>query len=292
MFYGILLSILTCFFWGSTSVLLRGVNTLNVSEMTMLRSVGGFCAASVIAYFTHASLFTLNAGDMVAFAALVLFNNLLGDAFLFLALHKLGVARASSIASTYPVVVAIFSFLFFDEAATFTVVTGTLSVVAGVACLCKKEEERAETKAVSISGLVFAVVAAVFWSAGLLFNKYLLSRGVGPGNIVLGRGVTFLVMATSVWALENLYKEKPSWTGIFKRESVLAVTAGTLSLGIGAFTYSCALEHIPASVATPIGASNPLLATALALFIFKEKVRCIQWLGILLAVSGSILVTL
>ncbi|MDD4160352.1 MAG: EamA family transporter [Synergistaceae bacterium] len=56
----------------------------------------------------------------------------------------------------------------------------------------------------------------------------------------------------------------------------------------GAWTYSSALQFIPAPVAMPIGASNPILA----FLIFHERVDPSQWFGIMLAVVGSVLVTL
>lgn len=288
---GILLSLLTCFCWGSTSVCLRGLKNLDSVEMSFLRSIGGFAASiPLFLFFSSGSrFFSISAGDIGVVVALVLFNNIIGDVFLFLSLHRLGVARGASISSTYPVVVAIFSSLWFGEKLTLTVSLGTMMVVVGVFCLCNKKGSSGRMDAV---GLILALLASFFWGIGLLCNKFLLSHGVMPDLIVAWRGITFLIAASAAWVLKSFVFEirKDAWKKILSPESVWAVLAGVLSLGIGAWTYSSALRFIPASVATPIGASNPILATILALLIFKEKVSALQWFGIILAVGGSVLV--
>ena len=117
LLHGILLSILTCLCWGSTSVCLRGLKDLDAVEMSFLRSIGGFAASVPLAFLFSSGpgLFSIPALDVGVLIALVLFNNIIGDVFLFLSLHRLGVARGASISSTYPVVVAILSSLWFGE---------------------------------------------------------------------------------------------------------------------------------------------------------------------------------
>ena len=292
LLHGILLSLLTCFCWGSTSVCLRGLKGLDPVEMSFLRSIGGFAASVPLAliFSSGSKLFSISAGDIGVLIALVLFNNIIGDVFLFLSLHRLGVARGASISSTYPVVVAIFSSLWFGEKLTFTVSAGTIMVVAGVFCLCSRKGSNGR---MNVSGLILALLASFFWGIGLICNKYLLRHGVMPNLIVAWRGITFLIAASVAWALKSFVfdKKEGAWKRITAPEAKWAVLAGVLSLGVGAWTYSSALQFIPATVATPIGASNPILATILALLIFHEKVSFLQWFGIILAVGGSVLVT-
>lgn len=292
MLFGIFLSVLTCFCWGSTSVCLRGVRRLDSIEMSLLRAAGGFSAAVLLSVFFQngAGIRALSQKEIAVFVTLVLCNNVIGDVFLFLALHKLGVARGSSISSSYPVLVAIFSSLWFGEELTFFVAAGTLSVVAGVVCLCQRNEKQG---AMSTIGLVYAVLASLFWAIGLICNKYLIADHIAPDVIVLGRGITFIVISAAIWAVRNTIRGGGElWSRLFIKEAWLALLAGVLSLGGGAYLYSMALEYVPATTATPIGASNPLLAAIFALVIFKEKLRPIQWGGIILAIAGSVMVTL
>ena len=261
--------------------------------MSLLRAVGSFTASIALMCMLSSSphLAAMGLYNIAILIFLVLFNNVIGDVFLFLSLHKLGVAKGSSIASTYPVFVAIFSHLFFGEKLTAFVICGTLCVVIGVACLCTKG---AEQRRLSVHGVMLALLASIFWSLGLILNKYILARGVHPDAVVMGRSIVFLTITLAIWTTDVAFvtKEKGRWKNIFRRESVFAMLAGMMSLTFGAYFYSCALEHIPASVATPIGAANPLLAAIGAFVIFNEKLLRIQWFGITLAIIGSILVTL
>ena len=261
--------------------------------MSFLRSIGGFSASIPLALFfsSGSSLYSISSGDIGVVIMLVLFNNIIGDVFLFLSLQKLGVARGASISSTYPVVVAIFSSLWFGEKLTLTVTTGTIMVVAGVFCLCSRKRSSAR---MDPAGLILALLASFFWGIGLLCNKYLLGHGVTPDLIIIVRGIIFLAAASVAWKCRvNAHGgKKEAFKRITSSEAAWALIAGILSLGVGAWTYSSALQFIPANVATPIAASNPLLATILALFIFDEKLNPLQWMGVVFAVGGSLLVTL
>ena len=290
MFIGICLSLITCFCWGSTSVCLRGIRKLSGTEMTLCRAIGGFGAAAVIAAVSVDSSAFCSAyqNNFWVFVLLVLFNNVVGDIFLFLSLHNLGVALGAAISSTYPVIVAICSVIMFHEHPTIWVVLGTVLVVCGAALLSQKGER---SKRVSASGLVCAVLAAAFWALGLVCNKILIQRDIAPNLIVAGRGITFLAIAAAIWlandvALNRGFRHLPI------KDSLLGVLAGVLSLGCGALFYSMALERVPATVATPIGAANPFLASLAAWAFFNEKLNRIQWFGMAVTITGTVLVTL
>lgn len=292
MLYGIFLSVITCFCWGSTAFLLRGIRGLDASEMSLMRSCGGLvCAVGLVSLVQGANVEQLGASESLVFIALVLCNNVIGDVFLFFALHRLGVARGSAIASSYPILVAFASHLFFGSPLTPAIVTGTLLVVAGVALLCRTGRDEGK---LSASGLVYASLASVFWAAGLLFNNELLVEGLTPATVVLGRGVTFFSIAFLIWffRLLTVKRDLDGWRVFLKRDSLYGLLAGACSLGFGAWFYSSALEYVSPAVATPIGASNPIIASVLAMLVYKERLRPAQWAGIALAVGGSILVTL
>lgn len=292
MLYGIFLSVVTCFCWGSTAFLLRGIRGLDAAEMSLMRACGGlFCAVGLVSFVQGANVELLGASEALIFVALVLCNNVIGDVFLFFALHRLGVARGSAIASSYPIMVAAASYVFFDSPLTPAIVAGTLFVVAGVALLCRSDKDEAK---LSASGLAYAFFASLFWAAGLIFNKELLVEGLSPATIVLGRGVTFFSLAFLIWFFRVLTVKRDvnAWRSFLKRDSLYGLLAGCCSLGFGAWFYSSALEYVSPAVATPIGASNPIIASILSLLVYKERIRPAQWAGIALAVGGSILVTL
>ena len=272
-------------------MLLRGINTLDASDMSLMRAAGSLICALLFWLLFPGGVSAAAVGEnLPAFAALVLCNNVIGDVFLFFALHKLGVARGAAISSSYPIPVAIASHFLFGAPLTMTVVAGTLCVVAGVALLCHRDSDEGR---VSASGLLCAVLASLFWAAGLLFNKLLVARGLSPLTIVAGRAAAFFTIAAALWLAKTLSgKGRTKPRALLCRESLMGLAAGVLSLGFGAWLYSSALEYVPPTVATPIGASNPVVASIAAMYLYKEKIRRTQWGGIALAVGGSVLVSL
>lgn len=290
MLYGIFMSVLTCLSWGSTSLLLRGIRGLDAASMSLMRAAGGFLCGT--------ALFTLFGGGtadfefryVFFFIGLVLCNNVIGDVFLFFALHRLGVARGAAIASSYPIVVAVASHFLFGSPFTLSVAGGTILVITGTALLCRREQGGGP---LSPAGLAYAFAASLFWAAGLLFNKELVVLGLPPSVVTMGRGITFLSVAFLIWIVRAGFVKgiKCAWRGLLTRESLMAVTAGASSLGAGAWCYSTALEYVPPAVATTIGAANPIAASLFAVAIYGEKPRAPQWAGIVLAVAGSVLVT-
>ena len=157
--------------------------------MSLMRSCGGLvCAVGLVSLVQGANVEQLGASEALVFIALVLCNNVIGDVFLFFALHRLGVARGSAIASSYPILVAFASHLFFGSPLTPAIVAGTLLVVAGVALLCRTGRDEGK---LSASGLVYASLASVFWAAGLLFNNELLVEGLTPATVVLDAASPF-----------------------------------------------------------------------------------------------------
>ena len=292
LLYGIFLSIVTCFFWGNTSLLLRGIRKLDAVQMSFTRACGALlCSAAIVSFVGKAQLMHVSASEAALFSLLVLCNNVLGDVFLFFAIHLLGIARGAAISSTYPILVALASYLFFHSPLTLHIAAGTLSVVLGVGLLCHREKEE---KKLSFAGLLSAAAASFFWAAGLLLNKELLVRGINPATIVMGRGITFFIISSLIlFSRALLIKRDPGeWREFLRRETLLGAAAGASSLALGAWFYSLALQYVPPTVATPIGASNPVLAALLSTVIYKEKIYALQWAGILLAVGGAVLVAL
>lgn len=291
LLYGIFLSVVTCFCWGSTSFLMRGIRKLDAAEMSLTRACGGLLCGALLLFAKNAQLTPVTRFEVFIFLALVICNNILGDVFLFFSIRLLGVARGSAISSTYPICVAIVSYLIYDAPLTPAIAGGTLSVVAGVALLCRKGKEE---RPLSFWGLASAAAASVFWAAGLLLNKELLVCGLNPATIVLGRGVAFFGAASAVWFFHAFFVKKKArpWRAFLRRDSALGVTAGACSLGLGAWFYSLALQYVPPTVATPIGASNPVLASLFSTLVYKDKIEPAQWAGIVLAVGGSVLVAL
>lgn len=68
------------------------------------------------------------------------------------------------------------------------------------------------------------------------------------------------------------------------------LAAGTFGLAAGGYFSTKGIQLIPVSIATPITASSPLFAAAMGVLFFHERVRPVQWVGILCILSGVLAV--
>lgn len=272
--------------------MMRGIKKLDVAEMSLVRAIG--CVVCGIAFFflvKDARLAAVSSFEAFLFVAMIICNNILGDICLYFSIHMLGIAAGSAISSSYPIWVAIVSYMIYDAPLTPTIIAGTFLVVAGVGLLCCSGGRECP---ISFKGLACAVAASVFWATGLLLNKQLLVCGLNPFMIVLGRGVSFFGTSLILWFFYEFFVTKKAhvFRAFLKKDTILGLFAGACSLAFGGLFYLMALQKVPLTVATPICAANPVLASFFSMIVYKDRITSIQWAGIFLAVGGSILVTI
>ncbi len=291
MLYGIFLSIVSCFCWGSASFMMRGIKELDAAEMSVTRAAGGLISASLLFFFIMGRHLTpVTTQEASLFFAMVLINNIIGDVCLFYSIHHLGIAAGSAVSNSYPIWVAALSFVIYNEPLTPAIAAGTLLVVAGVALLCLGKGGKGR---ISLRGLAAAIAASIFWAVGLLLYKQLLLCGLEPLMIVLGRAVSFFVLAFIMWFSREFFIKKKAHAlqALQKKDTVIGLSAGLCNVAFAWF-YLLTLQKVPVTVATPICAANPVIASLLSMLVYKDRITVMQWAGIFFAVGGTILVAM
>ncbi len=129
-----------------------------------------------------------------------------------------------------------------------------------------------------------APAAAFCWAAVMVLQKWLLSVHDLPAASITPWRALFLPRGLP-GHLGSMDKKR---TG--KRLHLLrapreirasAVAAGIFGLAAGGYVFALAIQIIPVSVATPITATSPLIAAGMAVVLFHESMRPVQWAGIL-----------
>jgi drug/metabolite transporter (DMT)-like permease len=292
--YGLLLAFLTAFCWGIAPVLYKRVlREMGLWKANAFRGLGILTLLATALFFLRAEvadeLLSLRADQYLILALIALTNNMVGDVFYFAAIRNIGVSLAAPITSSFPLAVAVISLFCFGEALSLSVLSGTLSIVAGLALLnIRAAEKRDAGKSVYLRGVLAAILAALCWAVGLSLNKHLTIQGVSAISITFWRGVFFSLMATAFLPLATRgEKNAPaaSVTGV-----LAAACAGIVALVVGGWFFVTSLSVIPMNVATPIASSSPLIAAVIACAFMGESLRPIQWLGIVFVVVGAVAV--
>ena len=223
----------------------------------------------------------------------ILIGNIVGDLAYFRSIEMIGVGRAVGTSSCYPLFVTAVSSVWLGEAITLPLVLGTLVMIAGLVLLKSGGKQSMETRTLSGAGFFFGLVAAVSWAAMMVLQKWLISvHSIHPALITLWRSFFLFFLSWLYWGTNSL-RRGTNPLRIFAMSPKAwswAIAAGAVGLAAGGYFFTKGIQLIPVSIGTPISASSPLLAAAMGVLFFHERMRLVQWAGILCILSGVLAV--
>ena len=126
-------------------------------------------------------------------------------------------------------------------------------------------------------------IFVVLWSSGFIATKYALA-GAEPLTFLFIRMVAVVVLMAIIVAIA-----RPKWPN--RLETWHSVVAGLLVHGFYLAGTAIAIYHsVPAGLSALIPGLQPILTSTLANRFLGERVTPQQWLGLLLGLSGVLLV--
>lgn len=289
MGYGLFLASVAAVCWGFSPILQkRALAEMGLPELNAARGIGLLIPLLLFIPFLSADVLRLDATSFLYLALMALLNNIIGDLLLFVAIRDVGVSVSSPVSSSYPLIVALISWIGFGEEMTSHILIGTFAVVAGLVFLNAGKGQASDHY---LRGIFAALLAAVCWALGLTQNKILMLRGVPPMGITFWRGVFFGLMSLLCLGFMRLIRPAGAKRAEpVSRQALLAGGAsGIVALLLGGWVFATSVAQIPLSVATPIASSSPLIAALVACALMGERLRPIQWFGIACVVTGAVL---
>jgi DME family drug/metabolite transporter len=303
---GIILAFGAAVCWGSAGVLYKAVIK---AEYSLFQSMvyRGIIAVPFLALLTQFTtgfgalsiLFQFDVLPMLFFSSLFVTS---GDLFFFASLQRIDVSKSQPVASIYPLFTIIFLVVFGIEIVSLGVIGATIILIVGIGLVSQKNSSSIESSLSETGdirqGLILSIIAAIFWSFGILSLDYLLEiPGIDVFSLATVRfGILTILMVFS-WAIFDKYRlisltDANLKESISKRDVLVFGLTGILSWGIGAVIFFSSIELIGASRATPISSINPIIAVILGVVFLKEKFSSLQGLGILLVCLGSIAISI
>ncbi len=232
--------------------------------------------------------------NLLLLTASTLLGNVIGDTLYLSSIAKIGVGRAVAVTSIYPLVVTSLSALWLGEKITLPVLAGTVCVVLGLNLLRKESGADSSVGVETKTGFILALATALCWGLSIpVTRRLLLETGLSSQDLNFWRSLIFLPAVWTFWALRCLlgFHHPRRVLEITRRSWIELNIAGAIALALGGTFLALALQRAPASVVTPITASSPLISTLLAIFFLKENSTRRQWIGIVLVVIGSTIVS-
>ncbi len=226
-------------------------------------------------------------------------NFVVGDTLFFSAVRHAGASLAMAVVCCYPIVSIMGAVLFLGEKLRYTGMIGAAAVVLGLLLVqlasrrnVPREEDARDFSNISL-GILFALLAALFWGGTSPFSKWLLGKSaMPPGTFNFVRAIALLAVSWTIWLWQRGTGRKGSFAERGVRPIAIGylVLGGVLALGVLNYAFAWCIKLAPVSRISPIIASSPIFTMIIATRFMKEKLRPLQWAGGLLVVGGAILV--
>ncbi|MFX1533290.1 MAG: DMT family transporter [Promethearchaeota archaeon] len=292
--------------WGTSSILLKVVlETESPLDSLIIRGLFAVPFVALITLLINQFASVMVLFSLKIFPILVVSSMCVtfGDLIFFFALQRIEVSKALPVASIYPLFAAILLTLGGLEELTLMTASGTIVIIVGVGLVAQKansSEQTAQKQGFLDIGIVLAIIAAVFWSFGILTLRIMFEDPqVETFSLATIRFAILTIFAVFLWVGIFLYEKRApprsqplAATEITKKNIVTLGVSGILSWGIGGVAFFQAMQLIGASRATPISSINPLVGSLLGFIFLKERIGKLQIVGILLVTMGSIIISL
>jgi len=281
---GVLAALTSAFAWAFSTVLIRlGLHNKSPISANIFRLyvVSLMYMAIFAVSGTFGIITSLSWKLILAAFVSAQFGFVIGDYFYFNALKRMGVSRTVPITSTYPLWAILWAFLFLGRRIQPQVVIGAVMVVSAI-ILVKKAEERED---VDPKGFLFALVAPISWSVAIVIMDW-LTKSI---DVLALAGLRMMLAALGVSVFLPRYREEVM--RITRREAIILTGAAVFGLLIGQYTFVYSVRMIGSQIAAPVSAINPIIASALAIFLLREPPNRRILEGLVLAVLGVVLIS-
>ncbi|MCL2403510.1 MAG: DMT family transporter [Coriobacteriia bacterium] len=130
---------------------------------------------------------------------------------------------------------------------------------------------------------IAALITVSLWASAFPAVKYLLDYYSAESIMVL----RFLIASLVILAVIAIKKVRlPD-----KKDIPLFALAGLLGIFLYSWFFITGVNTVPSGVSSFLIASAPVFATLFSIFILKEKVKLLSWIGIIVSFGGLAVVT-
>jgi DME family drug/metabolite transporter len=211
------------------------------------------------------------------------FGFFLGDFLFMVALKRIGVSRIVPITSTYPLFIAVWSFLIYGTRISALLIMGIILVISAITLITRGGDAGSTSTLRHSEGIGIALLAALCWSISIAVLDYLLVS-LPPEAVagfrfliafffclILGAGKKFTVNKNSVL-----------WIGI----------GGIFVVVLGNYLFLEAINVIGSVKVAPISSLYPIISILFASILIKERVTVKIIVGTVLSFLGVLCVIL
>ncbi len=284
----ILYAFASAFFAGVTAVLAKvGIRGTDSDLATALRTVVILIFAWIIVFIVGSQA-TLPQVSYMSFLFLILSGLTTGASWIcyFKALQLGDVNKVAPIDKSSTVLTMLLAFALLGEPLSVLKGISIVSIAAGTYLMIQKKQvlSSGPVEKKSPRWLIWALLSAVFASLTAILGKV----GIEGVESNLGTAVRTFVVLIMAWGVVFWQKKQVQIRDIDRRSWCFIGLSG-LATGLSWLFYYRALQEGPASVVVPIDKLSIIVTVLFAGVFLKEKLSRKAAVGLLLIVSGSLL---
>ena len=280
----ILAGIVAAFGWGLSDYIAGGISR-KIGQYKSAVYVLLFSAIVLVFVFiftgisTQASLFILFLAVLSAIPAF------LGYFFAYKAFAKGDFSITAPIIGCYPAVIVIGSVFLLGDKLSALEIVAIATILLGIILLSTKFSDLKSKKKLIAAGVGSAILAMIFLGTPGIFS--------GAYTAIIG-----FVLLSLIWrafgamfgfGLGRLLKQDVSFPKM-KYVGLIAVAGILDAIGVIAFLYGVAVDSATLPIIASLAGLTGAVTVGCALILLKEKPEFNQWIGILLAIAGVVLI--
>jgi len=274
------------FLWGITGVYVkelaaRGAETI---QIVMLRSSIALLGLGLWLLFKNRKAFRIRFNDIWCFFGTGVLSLLLFNCCYFMAVQEIGMAVASVLLYTAPAIVAVLSAFLFKEKLKLSGWGILVMVLLGCALVSGVVSA---VSAFSLTGALFGLGAGLGYALYSVFGRYALMKGYSPQTISFytfafcSVGCIPVLLAAPVSNIPVLVSDPVVW--------LLALALGICSCLFPFLLYIQGLAGVTGATASMTATLEPVVAVLFGIFLYREILTVWQGAGIVMVLSGIIL---
>lgn len=210
-----------------------------------------------------------------------------GDAFLFKALELIGARISMLLMAVAPIIAALLAYIFLDENISAWGILGIVITFTGILLVLLQKSEVENRSKNSITGIIFALLAALGQGGGLIFAKLAFNKGE-----INGFFATFIRLAAAFIVFYPILRFSNRLNNPIKK--LKSNKKGLIFSSIGAFigpylgiTMSLiAVKNAYVGIASTLMSTVPVIMLPIVYFYYKEKLSLNSILGAIITVLG------
>lgn len=272
--------ILAGMLWATSGIFVKLLSQYGFSTLHMTAMRGSVSAFMMLIYLLifRKKAFKVQAKELLLFACSGV-STFLVSACYFASMQRISVSVAVILMYIAPVVVMIYSVLFLKE--KFTLKKG-ISIFLMIFGCAFATGIVGETKLDAL-GIVFGFCSGLMYSAYNIFTKIQMQKKCSPFSANFYSFVFMSIAATAVSNPQNMIS-------IIKSDVLhtlpICIGIGLISCALPYFIYTIALKHIPAGTASTLSIVEPMTATLISIFLFKEPADIFSVCGIVMILAA------